>query len=437
MTTRWQALARSLTAIAAVTASVTFGLTGQSEAERFDSPPAGTGIAGNWAHFLGPNYNGVPYVGEFDPQGIQQVWSRELGPGCASVTIVAGKLYTMGNRDDRDVVYCLDAKTGEEVWTFAYDCDLMPKHYEGGPNSTPTVADGRVFTLSRKGEVHCLDAQNGKKIWEASVEKWKPKGGWWGFSDSPIVWDDCVFVNVTEKGLALNRETGEILRSGQNAVPAYATMLPLAPGNSVLDRPALVLQTCRNIDIVDPATGASFLGEAPDWAKRRSNCNAVAPAVFKKGLVFMHARHGLSKVSRVGDKWVEDWLCKELVYNKWDWFTFNRQIIHNSHLIALAPGDGGGRSGHEGKRPDDVRGLGDGGSEVADADALRQPDLGRRQTDYCHAAGRNRLGRAGWRRVHGDVPQEDARLAKLVAPRSPRRTPIRTNQPRQADLLPV
>jgi len=336
MTTRWQALARSLTAIAAVTASVTFGLTGQSEAERFDSPPAGTGIAGNWAHFLGPNYNGVPYVGEFDPQGIQQVWSRELGPGCASVTIVAGKLYTMGNRDDRDVVYCLDAKTGEEVWTFAYDCDLMPKHYEGGPNSTPTVADGRVFTLSRKGEVHCLDAQNGKKIWEASVEKWKPKGGWWGFSDSPIVWDDCVFVNVTEKGLALNRETGEILRSGQNAVPAYATMLPLAPGNSVLDRPALVLQTCRNIDIVDPATGASFLGEAPDWAKRRSNCNAVAPAVFKKGLVFMHARHGLSKVSRVGDKWVEDWLCKELVYNKWDWFTFNRQIIHNSHLIALA-----------------------------------------------------------------------------------------------------
>lgn len=29
-------------------------------------------------------------------------------------------------------------------------------------------------------------------------------------------------------------------------------------------------------------------------------------------------------------------MCKELVYNEWDWFTFNRQVIHNGHLIALA-----------------------------------------------------------------------------------------------------
>jgi hypothetical protein len=96
------------------------------------------------------------------------------------------------------------------------------------------------------------------------------------------------------------------------------------------------VQTCRNIDIVDPETGASLLGEAPDWAKRRSNNNAVAPARFKNSLIFMHAAHGLSKVSCVGDKWVEHWLCKELVYDKWDWFTFNQHVIYNGHLIALA-----------------------------------------------------------------------------------------------------
>jgi len=180
----------------------------RGDMKEFNSLPAGTGIGSNWAQFLGPNYNGVPSVSKFDPQGIRQLWSRELGPGCSSVTIAEGKLYTMGNHDDRDVVYCLDPKTGKKIWTFAYDCKLMPRAYEGGPNSTPTIANGRVYTVSRTGQIHCLDAGNGKKIWEMSVEKWQPKGKWWGFSDSPIVWDGSVFINATKKGLALNRETG-------------------------------------------------------------------------------------------------------------------------------------------------------------------------------------------------------------------------------------
>lgn len=322
--------------IITVTVCIIVALAAEGQQRNFDPPPAGAGTAGQWAHFLGPDYNGAPYVDKFNPKGIQQVWSHELGTGCSSLTIVNGKLYTMGNRDDRDVVYCLDLKTGEELWTFAYDCGLMPQSYEGGPGCTPTVAGGRVYAISRKGQVHCLGAQDGKKIWMASVEKWSPKGAWWGFNDSPVVWEDRVFLNVTEKGLALNRDTGAVVWSGTTGVPAYATILPLARGNAVLDRPALVVQTCGSIDIVDPDKGASLLGGSPDWSKRLSNNNAVAPAIFDKSLIFMHARHGLSKVSHAGEKWVEDWLCKELVYNEWDWFTFNRQIIHNGHLIALA-----------------------------------------------------------------------------------------------------
>ena len=350
MTTRWQVLARLLTAIAAVTAPVTFGLAAQGEWKGFASPPAGTGVVSNWAHFLGPNYNGVPYVGTFDPQGIQQLWSRELGPGCASVTIVEGKLYTMGNRDGRDVVYCLDAKTGEEVWTFAYDCDLMPKHYDGGPNSTPAIADGRVFTLSRKGQVHCLDVQSGKKIWATSVEKWKPKGLWYGFSDSPIVWDDCVFVNVTEKGL-----------------------------------------------------------------------------------VFMHSRHGLSKVSRVGDKWLEDWICKELVYNKWDWFTFNRQVIHKGHLIALA--------GRGSKASDRMMCVDLETGEVKWQEPMPFGNLILADDKLITVTQR---GEIAWGVLDG-VEYTETFRKKMFDSRSwshpvlhaPRRTPIRTNQPRQADLLSV
>ena len=111
--------------------------------------PAGFGEGENWAHFLGPNYNGVPVVEDFDPKGIKQTWTKSLGPGCSSVTVVDGKLYTMGNVEDRDIVYCLNPATGDTIWTFEYDCEVLANNYEGGTNSTPTVADGRAWSEHR------------------------------------------------------------------------------------------------------------------------------------------------------------------------------------------------------------------------------------------------------------------------------------------------
>ncbi len=301
-----------------------------------ESLPDGVDVKENWAHFLGPSYNGVPLVEHFAPKDIKQVWSRMVYPGCSSVTIVDGKLYTMGNHQESDIVFCLDVTTGETIWKFEYDSELMANNYEGGPNSTPTVADGRVFTLSRKGRIFCLDAQTGEKVWEASAEKWSPKGAWWGFSDSALVWGDKVFFNIGSRGLALRRDTGQIVWSSEQSIASYSTLLPLPASKGILNQPALVVQSCSSLDIVESETGKSFMGDTPQWAQRRSNCNAVTPAVYKGSLLFMHSGHGLSKVSKQGELWVEDWLCEELVYDKWDWFTFNRQVIRDGYLFALA-----------------------------------------------------------------------------------------------------
>jgi len=298
--------------------------------------PAGSGEDANWAHFLGPSYNGVPPVENFEAKGAKQAWSKSLGPGCSSVTIVDGKLYTMGNVEGRDIVYCLNPATGDEIWTFGYDAEVLANNYEGGPNSTPTVADGHVYTLSRKGHIHCLDAQTGDKIWGTVADKWTPKKGWWGFSDSPLVWGDKVFVNIGSKGLALNKETGDIVWSSEESAVAYASIVPVPASASLLARPMLVVQTCVSIDIVEPSTGESLMGDKPAWAKRKANCNAVTPAIYGDSLIFMHAKNGLSKVSYREGQWVEDWLCEEAIYDKWEWFTFNRQVINKNYLFTLA-----------------------------------------------------------------------------------------------------
>ena len=63
-----------------------------------------------------------------------------------------GRVYAMGNtakqggksdQEQKDILWCLDAKTGAEVWKHTYPCLLEPKSHEGGPSATPTV-EGRA-----------------------------------------------------------------------------------------------------------------------------------------------------------------------------------------------------------------------------------------------------------------------------------------------------
>lgn len=121
-----------------------------------------------------------------------------VGTGFSSIVVSNGRCYTMGNRDRNtiteaqaekgpapnicgacspptrstdkgqqlDIVYCFDAETGKEIWRHIYPSPLEPKGYEGGPSATPTVADGKVYTISKDGKVFCLDASTGDVIWE-------------------------------------------------------------------------------------------------------------------------------------------------------------------------------------------------------------------------------------------------------------------------------
>jgi outer membrane protein assembly factor BamB len=55
------------------------------------------------------------------------------------------------------MVHCLNAKTGKAFWTFATKARV---------ESSPTLADGRVFVGSNDGRFYVLDFQTGAKLWE-------------------------------------------------------------------------------------------------------------------------------------------------------------------------------------------------------------------------------------------------------------------------------
>ena len=210
----------------------------------------------DWHRWRGPDLNGISqetgWSTTWPAAGPRQLWRAQVGVGFTSITVADGRAYTMGNRDDRDTVYCFDAATGREIWQHTYDCKLDPKYYEGGPGGTPTVDGDRVYTLSKFGDLFCFEAATGRVVWSRQlVDELGVKVPTWGLSTSVLVDGDVLFLNVGLHGIALEKATGKEIWTTGTEESGYATPVPLTRG----DRKALAIFAARSLTAVDSANG--------------------------------------------------------------------------------------------------------------------------------------------------------------------------------------
>jgi len=232
-------------------------------------------FAADWPAWRGPHRNGISEERLARPPwpagGPRVVWKTNVGTGCATVSIASGRLYAAGNRRDTDIIWCLDAATGKELWRHEYPEPLAAGLYEGGVNSTPTVDGDRVFALSKSGKLFCLRADTGAVVWSKNLHtdfgvqtpKWDGQEGW-GHAGSALVHGDKLLLN----GLALSKTTGTLLWKADEPA-AYSSPI-IAFTNVVLSFHA------DGLSLRDVATG-KLLAHHP-W-KTRYNVNAATPIV--------------------------------------------------------------------------------------------------------------------------------------------------------------
>jgi len=188
-----------------------------------------TARSADWPQWRGPNRDGISiekdWTTSWPEKGPKVLWKAKVYTGMSSFAVVGNRLYTMGflmdkpgpdgkyKKDEegralgRDFVWCLDAETGAEVW----------KHsYPGRGNetySTPTVHDGRVYTLGRFGQLLCFDAVTGRVAWGKNlVQDFGAKQPYYGYACSPLVVGDLLVVECGGKDalvLALNTKSGQ------------------------------------------------------------------------------------------------------------------------------------------------------------------------------------------------------------------------------------
>jgi outer membrane protein assembly factor BamB len=212
-------------------------------------------IGANWPSFRGPGHDGKSTESIAWPtNGPRQLWKINVGIGHSAVSVVGDRAYTMGNTNDTDTIFSIDVATGKIVWTHSYPCNekVGIKDYDG-PFATPTVANGVVYTLSRKGDVFALDARDGKVIWSRNIVKEddvRPPG-FGGLAGSPLILGDKLILNGSPGGMALDAKTGKTLWKSGAGPGGHATPVPLRIGQKTY----LAIHSPRALTIVDAADG--------------------------------------------------------------------------------------------------------------------------------------------------------------------------------------
>ncbi|HYH66029.1 MAG TPA: PQQ-binding-like beta-propeller repeat protein [Urbifossiella sp.] len=127
-------------------------------------------VAADWPQWRGPTGDGV--AAGFTapaawPKELKKGWSVAVGQGVATPALAGGKLYAFGFEDGQEVLRCLDAATGKELWKEGYTTPPVTGFAGGYPaaRSSPAVAAGKVVTFGVQGVLSCLDAATGKVQW--------------------------------------------------------------------------------------------------------------------------------------------------------------------------------------------------------------------------------------------------------------------------------
>jgi outer membrane protein assembly factor BamB len=182
---------------------------------------------GEWPQWRGPNRDGLSaetgLLSRWPEKGPRVLWRTPIKGGYASPVVANGRVYVFDRDGSQERLVCLDAASGKEQWTYRYDFDAGKisgfNSYGAGPRATPTIHDGRVYTVGATGLMHCLEAEPAgatpKVFWQHDLlAEFRAPMPQWGIACSPLVEDNLVIVQPGGSDasiVAFDRLSGEVV----------------------------------------------------------------------------------------------------------------------------------------------------------------------------------------------------------------------------------
>ena len=311
---------------------------------------AGSAESFDWPQWQGPDRNAVS-----KERGLLQEWTKDgpplawkikgLGGGYSAPSVAGGRVFGMSNRGDSEVVWALSEKDGKELWVTRLGPAFAQRAPQGreGPGCTPTVDGERLYVMGLSGALSCLQVQDGKIVWQRTslTQDCRGEAPRWSYRESPLIDGDKVICTPGGEDatlVALDKLTGTTIWKSQ--VPgspgaAYASAIAIE-----FDGQREYVQLTQRALVGVSASDGKFLWRY-DRPANRMGINCSTP-VYHDGRVFAASAYatggGLVKLGGDGNGGVK---AEEVYFTK-------RMQNHHGGMILLDGCLYGANGGNEG-----------------------------------------------------------------------------------------
>ncbi len=141
----------------------------------------------------------------------------EIGPGYSGPIVSADKVFTVETKEKTtEVVRAFERKTGRELWSVNWAGSMKVPWYARAngswTRSTPALDDGKLYVGGMLDVLVCLDAATGREIWRADLAKRHGRPiPQFGFVCSPLVDGRHLYAQAADGLLKLDKATGKTL----------------------------------------------------------------------------------------------------------------------------------------------------------------------------------------------------------------------------------
>jgi outer membrane protein assembly factor BamB len=175
-----------------------------------------------WPQWRGPSRDGFVAKGsaawpaKLDDKALTKLWSADdLGPSYSGPIVSADKVFiteTVDKKEERVTAY--DRKTGKQAWQVKWDGSTTVPFFAAKNGSwiraTPAFDGERLYVAGIRDVLVCLNATDGKEVWRFDcVKEFKTAVPTFGTVCSPLVDDKFVYFQADGGVVKLDKTTGK------------------------------------------------------------------------------------------------------------------------------------------------------------------------------------------------------------------------------------